>query len=469
MPITFIGGVISFNGRTGQIILLSSDVVTALGFTPENVANKAIDFTTVNNVKYPTVEAVVNYIGSLPGGGVTSFNTRTGAIVLLSADVIAALGYTPAPDSGSGSYIQNNTTVTPQNATIFLSNQIKTTASLLSALGGIFGNTLTSKGANTVSSLFNNTFIDPANGQTTLQSVVTVSAVASPLSNSQRAIHGYLNVASNNANNWVLGGSAVLAEAHLTPSSSAFTIPSIAAMEFSVTNNVNAPTLTNMYGLLGSGLGFSGSETNAAAIATVTPTGATNTTNLLLGTVAIPAGNHNIYTNSAWDSYLGTGTLTVGGLISTGTVSIGTIPALATPATNYITSDSGIISSRTIAQVQADLGISGSIFNNNQTSLTGNNTITYPAASLGTYRLGCYCIVNSGTGVYSIVINVSYTDVHGVVHSINQYGVLTNTSLVVGLPCINLRCLNATNINISTIVAGTVNYDIGVTVEYLAP
>ena len=35
---------------------------TALGFTPENVANKATDFTTVNNTLYTTVQAVKDYI-----------------------------------------------------------------------------------------------------------------------------------------------------------------------------------------------------------------------------------------------------------------------------------------------------------------------------------------------------------------------------------------------------------------------
>ena len=35
---------------------------TALGFTPEDVANKATDFTTVNNTLYTTVQAVKNYI-----------------------------------------------------------------------------------------------------------------------------------------------------------------------------------------------------------------------------------------------------------------------------------------------------------------------------------------------------------------------------------------------------------------------
>jgi hypothetical protein len=52
---------------------LSSAVSTALsgkentlGFTPENVINKATDFSTVNNTKYPTTEAIVNYASKQP-------------------------------------------------------------------------------------------------------------------------------------------------------------------------------------------------------------------------------------------------------------------------------------------------------------------------------------------------------------------------------------------------------------------
>lgn len=96
LPATPVSGVTSFNTRTGAVVLLGSDVTTALGFTPENVANKATDFTTVNNVLYPTIQAVVNYVSALPPGGVSSFNTRTGAVVLLSADITTALGFTPA-------------------------------------------------------------------------------------------------------------------------------------------------------------------------------------------------------------------------------------------------------------------------------------------------------------------------------------------------------------------------------------
>lgn len=88
-------GVTSFNGRNGAVTLLSADVTAALGFTPENVANKATTLAGANNTTYPTTLAVSNAIAAI-GTGVTSFNTRTGAVTLLSADVVAALGYTPA-------------------------------------------------------------------------------------------------------------------------------------------------------------------------------------------------------------------------------------------------------------------------------------------------------------------------------------------------------------------------------------
>lgn len=57
-----------------------------LGYTPENVANKATNLSSPNNTKYPTVQAVVNAIAALAPGGVTSFNTRTGAIMPVPGD-----------------------------------------------------------------------------------------------------------------------------------------------------------------------------------------------------------------------------------------------------------------------------------------------------------------------------------------------------------------------------------------------
>jgi hypothetical protein len=67
-----VGGVLSFNSRTGTVTLTSGDVTTALGYTP-----------------------------AVAGSGVTAFNSRTGSITLTSGDVTTALGYTPGTGSGS--------------------------------------------------------------------------------------------------------------------------------------------------------------------------------------------------------------------------------------------------------------------------------------------------------------------------------------------------------------------------------
>jgi hypothetical protein len=45
-------------------------------------------------------------------GGVTSFNTRTGAVTLTSGDVTTALGYTPYDASNPSAYISGNQTIT---------------------------------------------------------------------------------------------------------------------------------------------------------------------------------------------------------------------------------------------------------------------------------------------------------------------------------------------------------------------
>jgi hypothetical protein len=119
------GAVTSFNTRTGAVTLSSGDVTTALTYTPENIANKATDFTTVNNTLYPSIQAVVNYIASLPPSGVSSFNTRTGAITLTSGDVTTALGYTPANSTTVGNIIASN--VLPPGQTAAISNIVTPT------------------------------------------------------------------------------------------------------------------------------------------------------------------------------------------------------------------------------------------------------------------------------------------------------------------------------------------------------
>ena len=119
----------------------------SLGFTAENVANKATDFTTINNTLYPTVEAVNNaintavvglldYRGSydasvntFPATGgsglagailkgdfwVASVGGTLGGTVVTVGDLIIALQDTPAQTASNWDLISNELGYTPEN------------------------------------------------------------------------------------------------------------------------------------------------------------------------------------------------------------------------------------------------------------------------------------------------------------------------------------------------------------------
>lgn len=120
-----IAGVSSFNTRTGAITLSSADVTSALGYTPVSVTGStaitgrqafAAASTSAASINIPqgtsptspnngdcwttsiSFECQINgstQVYSALSAGVASFNTRTGAVSLLSSDVLTALGYTP--------------------------------------------------------------------------------------------------------------------------------------------------------------------------------------------------------------------------------------------------------------------------------------------------------------------------------------------------------------------------------------
>jgi hypothetical protein len=103
---TIASGVTSFNTRTGAITSASGDYTTAQVTESGNLyytdarARLAISLTTTGTSGAATYDNVTGVL-NIPQyqGGVTSFNTRTGAITLSSTDVTTALGYTPVTNA----------------------------------------------------------------------------------------------------------------------------------------------------------------------------------------------------------------------------------------------------------------------------------------------------------------------------------------------------------------------------------
>lgn len=136
--------VTSVFGRTGVITLLSSDISTALGYSPYNGASNPNGY--ISSVSSGTVTSALGYTPvpttrtlTINGtsydlsadrswtiaAGVTSFNTRNGAITLTSTDITDALSYTPA---------NRATTITINGVAFDLStNRAFTTVSAVSA------------------------------------------------------------------------------------------------------------------------------------------------------------------------------------------------------------------------------------------------------------------------------------------------------------------------------------------------
>jgi hypothetical protein len=121
------------NGGTGNASLTSGAVLIGAGTS----AVSAVSPGTVGNVLASNGSAWVSQAPT--SGGVSSFNTRTGAVTLSSSDVTSALGYTPVQPNGTGasgtwSISISGNAATATSATSATSATTATTATTANAL-----------------------------------------------------------------------------------------------------------------------------------------------------------------------------------------------------------------------------------------------------------------------------------------------------------------------------------------------
>jgi hypothetical protein len=129
-------GVASFNTRTGAVTLVTADVTGAGGapiaspvFTGNPTAPTPV--TGNSSASIATTAFVMNELATLPPAPVTSFNTRTGAVVLTTADITGAGGAPIASPALTG------TPTAPTPAQADSSTTLATTAFVHAAIGAL--------------------------------------------------------------------------------------------------------------------------------------------------------------------------------------------------------------------------------------------------------------------------------------------------------------------------------------------
>lgn len=132
------GGVTSFNTRSGAVTLLTTDVTGvggALLASPTFTGTPAAPTATAgtNSTQLATTAFVAAALAAAPGG-VSSFNTRTGAITLIGADLSAAGGALLASPTFTGAP-KAPTPVTTDNSTTLATTAF--VAAAIAAAGGV--------------------------------------------------------------------------------------------------------------------------------------------------------------------------------------------------------------------------------------------------------------------------------------------------------------------------------------------
>ena len=391
---------------TGYISgITSGNVTTALGYTPYNATNPSgyqtasqvsaaitaaaytlptASTTTLGGVKIDGTSITISGgVISAAAGGVSSFNTRTGAITLTSPDVITALGYTPYSAANPNGYTSNTGTVTSVGLSS-AGGRITVSGSPITTNGTIaldLATTTVTPGAYTLS----NTTVD-AYGRVTAASSATSANIISAL--------GYTPYNSTNPSGYTSNTGTVTSVA-LSGGTTGLTVS-------------GSPITTNgtmtLAGTLGIANGGTGQTTANAAFNALVPS-QTGNSGMFLTTNG---------TNTSWTSIVeGSGTVT----------------SVASSGLNGVTvSGSPITSSGTITIGLGDITPTSVVATGSVTGLnlsgtnTGDQTITLTGDVTG-----------SGTGSFATTlatVNSSPTTNSFSKVTVNGKGLVTATTYV---------------------------------------
>ena len=329
-------------------------------------------------------------LSSGAGAGVSSFNTRTGAVTLTSADVTTALAFTPYDATNPAGYTTNTGTVTSVGATgtadITISGSPVTTAgSFAVSLAdttvtlGTYGSatqvpvfTVDSKGR--ITGVTNTAITAGGSGTVTSVAALTIDTIGTDLSSS------------------VATGTTTPVITLNVPTASASNRGALSAADWSTFNSKGSGTVTSVGGTgTVSGLTLTGSVTTSGSLT-------------LGGTLTLTSGDVTTalgYTPASNDAGTLTGTTLAANVVSSSLTSVGTLTSVNTSGTVVI-NDIGTLGTHTLT-----------------TSTTAVNQIIN-SVPIATYRIATYRIsVTSGSSYQYTEVNIMQDGVNSYINEIN--------------------------------------------------
>lgn len=315
----------SFNTRTGIVTLTSGDVTAALGFTPENVANKTATQSS-STTTYPNWLGVTNYVGGLS----SVYQPLNAKLTSISALANASGGLTN-DGSGNFSYVAYAPSVTYAANTIYKGDG--STIPVASGLKDYGVHIASSK----IFGVYNGFNPNPQFGllnvknkilevdtSTNYRGIDVLMQGKSVVTNTTKVFQGghmYADLDATSTANWTntnysFAGLAVGARVNTGATGNIGTMVGI--FQSNTMGNNPSQTISNMYGtlyLINSG---TTALTNQARIAIPANNYATNNTYLLAGSRIIRTGNWFIDADSVtYASRLGGTITTTGALLKT--------------------------------------------------------------------------------------------------------------------------------------------------------